>query len=209
MKIEVEVVDLSINNLASLCRGFREAADIELRTIASADESRGAQLMVVPGVGAYGAAIGELRSRGLDRVVGDHVEAGSPLLGVCLGMQLLSGSSEESPGVPGLGFIPGAVRRLVPTGNARVPNVGWGGLEARERAEAFPTLTGTLDFYFVHSYAFVPDDDADVLVTSSFGGGQFVAGVWRDNVLGLQFHPEKSSRGGIRVLADVVAWAHG
>lgn len=169
----------------------------------------GADLMVLPGVGAYGAAIGELRSRGLDQVVADHVGAGKPLFGVCLGMQLLSERSEESPGVSGLGFIPGEVRRLIPTGGARVPNVGWSGLEARSRAEAFPTLTGTRDFYFVHSYAFVPDDDEDVLATSLFGEGRFVAGVWRDNVLGLQFHPEKSSRGGIRVLSEVVAWAHG
>ena len=209
MTIEVEVVDLGINNLASLTRGFEAAGDVQLRVIADSSESRGTDLMVLPGVGAYGAAMEELHRRGLDRVVVEHAASGLPLFGVCLGMQLLAESSEESPGVPGLGLVRGAVRKLEASGGARVPNMGWGGAEATDRASEFPTLRQPLDFYFVHSYAMVPDDRDDVLIRSEFGGRHFVSGVIHENVLGLQFHPEKSSRGGIRLLADVVAWAHG
>lgn len=209
MTIDVEVVDLGINNLASLCRGLREASKTEPQIIANAEDSRGADLLVLPGVGAYGAAVRELASRQLDRVVLDHVASGRPLLGVCLGMQLLGNTSEESPGVSGLALIPGSVRRLLAAGDARVPHMGWSGLYPGARAAEFPTLTHALDFYFVHSYAMVPDDDEDVLVTSAFGEGDFVAGVLRGNVLGVQFHPEKSSRGGAQFLQDVVAWARG
>jgi len=130
-------------------------------------------------------------------------------MGVCLGMQLLGDSSEESPGVRGLGLVPATVAKLVATGDVRVPNMGWNSLEPAEPARAFPTLLRPFDFYFVHSYAMVPDDEGDVLVRCRFGDTAFVAGVLRGNVLGLQFHPEKSSRGGLQLLADAVAWAHG
>jgi glutamine amidotransferase len=209
MPVEVEVVDLGINNLASLTRGFRSAADVDLRIIANGEESRGADLMVVPGVGAYGAAVDELRSRGLDEVVHAHAAAGLPLFGVCLGMQLLAERSEESPDAPGLGLIKGSVQKLEATDQARVPNMGWGGADATAKAGPFGALRQPLDFYFVHSYAMVPDDPDDVLITSEFGGKPFVSGVIHDNVLGLQFHPEKSSRGGIRLLGEIVEWARG
>lgn len=209
MAIEVEVLDLGINNLASLCRGLVVAGALGLRTVAAESESRGADLLVLPGVGAYGAAIDELKSRGLDGVVQNHVASGGFLFGVCLGMQLLGSASEESPEVVGLGLIPGQVRKLVPSPTTRVPNMGWNGVRATDKAEEFPTLHQQLDFYFVHSYAMEPDSEHDVLITSEFGGSSFVSGVLRDKILGLQFHPEKSSRAGNRLLADVVAWAHG
>jgi imidazole glycerol-phosphate synthase subunit HisH len=207
--IEVEVVDLGINNLASLTRGFTSAGDVDLRVIADASETRGADLMVLPGVGAYGAAIAELRQRGLDTVVTEHAAAGLPLFGVCLGMQLLVEGSEESPGVPGLGLIKGSAHKLEATGDARVPNMGWGGADATDKAGPFAALTQPYDFYFVHSFAVVPDDPDDILIRSEFGGRSFVSGLFRDNVLGLQFHPEKSSSGGARLLSEIVSWAHG
>jgi glutamine amidotransferase len=207
--MEVEVLDLGINNLASLRRGLLEAGAPQLRVIADASESRGADLMVLPGVGAFGAAVTELEARGLDRLVSDHVAAGGYLFGVCLGMQLLGTSSEETPLARGLGLVPGQVRKLIAGPDARVPNMGWSGLQAAESSDDFPTLRKHLDFYFVHSYAMVPDDDADVLTTTMFGEVPFVSGVLREKVLGLQFHPEKSSRAGNRLLADVVAWSHG
>ncbi len=209
MPIEVEVVDLGINNLASLTRGFQTAGDVELRVIADASETRGADLMVLPGVGGYGAAVDELRTRGLDAVVTAHAAAGLPLFGVCLGMQLLADGSEETPGSPGLGLIKGTVRKLKASGTDRVPNMGWTGADATDKAAPFGALREPFDFYFVHSFAMVPDDPDDVLITSQFAGEPFVSGVIHDNVLGLQFHPEKSSRGGIRLLGEVVAWAHG
>lgn len=209
MAIEIEVVDLGINNLASLTRGFQSAADVDLRVIAQASDSRGADLMVLPGVGGYGAAVNELDARGLGEVVLSHAAEGLPLFGVCLGMQLLADRSEESPDAAGLGLIKGSVRKLEASGSARVPNMGWGGADATDKARPFAALRQPFDFYFVHSFAMVPDDPDDVLITTEFAGHPFVSGVVHDNVLGLQFHPEKSSRGGIQLLGEIVEWARG
>lgn len=209
MGAAIEVIDLGVNNLASLVRGFRNVADIELRTVASAAESRGADLMVLPGVGAFGAAIEELRTRGLDDLVREHVASGGPLFGVCLGMQLLVNASEESPGRTGLGFIPGEVKKLEASERARVPNMGWTGASPSAAAQDFPSLADEADYYFVHSYAVQPADEQHVLAWSEFDGRPFVSGLIRDNVLGVQFHPEKSSFGGQRFLAEVVEWALG
>ncbi len=209
MAIDVEVLDLGINNLASLCRGLTEAGASSLRTVASDHDSQGADLLVLPGVGAYGAAVDELAARGLGHLVKRHVDSGGYLFGVCLGMQLLGQSSEESPDAFGLGLIPGRVMRLTPSAGARVPNIGWSGLTLTREPEMFSTLSKSLDFYFVHSFALVPDDDNDVLTKSLFGESDFVSGVLRENVLGLQFHPEKSSRAGTQLLTNVLAWANG
>lgn len=209
MAIDVEVLDLGINNLASLRRGLTEAGASNLRIVASASEAKGADLMVMPGVGNYGAAVVELEQRGLRDVVERHVASGGCLFGVCLGMQLLSDGSEESPGAAGLGLIPGQVRKLAGGPGVRVPNMGWNSLEAHDPDGLFPALDRNLDFYFVHSYAVVPDDDAHTLATSPFGDTDFVASVLRDNVLGTQFHPEKSSRAGKQLLVDVLEWANG
>jgi imidazole glycerol-phosphate synthase subunit HisH len=207
--LTVEVLDLGINNLASLCRGLGEAGVVGLRTISNAEESVGADLLVLPGVGAYGAAVNELEARGLDRTVKEHVAAGGLLFGVCLGMQLLGSSSDESPGYAGLGLVPGTVHKLIATEGSRVPNMGWSGVSPTALADPFPTLSKSLDFYFVHSFALVPDDPSDILLTSEFGSRSFVSGILRGNVLGMQFHPEKSSRAGNQLLVDVVEWARG
>lgn len=208
MPIEIEVLDLGINNLASLRRGLSDAGAHEHRVITSSNESRGADLMVLPGVGAFGAAIDELQRRGLDETVARHVASGGYLFGVCLGMQLLHSGSEESPGVPGLDLIHGQVKRLTPNAGARVPHFGW--TETRSATDReIPVLERGLDFYFVHSYAAVPDDPADVLAESTFGEESFVSAVLRDNVLGVQFHPEKSSRPGAQLLAETLEWANG
>lgn len=211
MRTEVEVLDLGINNLASLRRGLDQAGDVDIRIVASAEESRGAELMVLPGVGAFGAAMAELRSRKLEEVVLGHVQQGGYLLGICLGMQLLSSRSEESEGVDGLGLIAGEVKKLIPSSSGRVPHMGWAELKNQDHSggEVFPWLQKPLDYYFVHSYALIPEDDGDVLVRAEFDGDLFVAGVLRNRVLGLQFHPEKSSGAGIGLLSDVLRWAHG
>jgi glutamine amidotransferase len=209
MTIEVEVLDLGINNLASLRRGLSAAGARELRVIASNEESRGADLMVLPGVGAFGAAVNELKQRGLDETLKHHVARGGYLVGVCLGMQLLTTASEESPREIGLDFVHGQVRRLEPNAGARVPNMGWGSSKTGDASIDFPTLARPLDYYFVHSFAVIPDNDDDILATSSFGDLHFVSAIIHDNVLGVQFHPEKSSRPGAQLLAEILEWANG
>ena len=209
MAIEVEVLDLGINNLASLRRGLRDAGAKDLRVVASSNASRGADLMVLPGVGAFGAAMTELSERGLDETLRRHVASGGYLFGVCLGMQLLATASEESPGVTGLDLIPGQVRRLIPNSGTRVPNMGWGSSQARETTDQFSVLNRPVDFYFVHSFAVVPDNDASILAISEFGEQPFVSAIARDNIIGVQFHPEKSSRPGSELLSQVLEWADG
>ena len=209
MSLEVEVLDLGINNLASLRRGLSDAGARELRVIASSNESKGADLMVLPGVGAFGAGIDELEKRGLGETLKRHAAGGGYVFGVCLGMQLLTTRSEESPEAPGLDLIHGDVRRLTANSDARVPNMGWGDSLTTTPSDDFPVLSRPLDYYFVHSFAVVPDDEGDILATSSFGEQKFVSAVFRDNVLGVQFHPEKSSRPGAELLSEVLAWANG
>jgi glutamine amidotransferase len=165
--------------------------------------------MVLPGVGAFGAAMAEMHQRGLDETVHNHVGSGGYLFGVCLGMQLLTSDSEESAGVDGLSLIPGHVRRLTPSAGARVPNMGWAPSGAVRDDERFAVLNRPVDFYFVHSFAVVPDEDADVLARSEFGDAPFVSAIARDNVIGVQFHPEKSSRPGSELLTQVLDWADG
>jgi glutamine amidotransferase len=209
MPLTVEVLDLGINNLASLRRGLSDAGARELRIIATAEESRGADLLVLPGVGSFGSAVDELTSRGLDDTIRHHVARGGYLFGVCLGMQLLASTSEESPGIRGLGLIPGAVRRLDPGPRDRVPNIGWSESVAAQCDGPLPVLHRDVDYYFVHSYAVVPESNSDILATSSFGGTTFVSAIRRDSVLGVQFHPEKSSRPGAQLLTEVLEWANG
>jgi glutamine amidotransferase len=209
LAIDVEVLDLGLNNLASLRRGLRDAGAKNLRVIASSNESRGADLMVLPGVGAFGAAVDELAQRGLDETLRHHVASGGYLFGVCLGMQLLTSASEESPGAVGLDFIPGQVRRLVPSADARVPNMGWGPSKAVGSADLIPVLGKPVDYYFVHSFAVVPDNEDDALATSVFGDDTFVSAIAHDNVMGVQFHPEKSSRPGAELLSQVLSWVDG
>jgi len=209
MAIRVEILDLGINNLASLRRGLADAGASNLGIIASSEESRGADLLVLPGVGAFGAATAELESRGLGELAQAHVARGGYLFGVCLGMQLLSSSSEESPGATGLSLISGSVQKLESSGGARVPNMGWSPLHARQDNPRFPSLEQDLDFYFVHSYALIPEAEGDIFSTSPFGDHEFVSSVLRDNVLGTQFHPEKSSKPGKQLLSNVLEWARG
>jgi imidazole glycerol-phosphate synthase subunit HisH len=131
--------------------------------------------------------------------------SGTPFLGVCLGMQLLFEESEEDPGVPGLGLLPGSVRRLPET--VKVPHIGWNQIEIMQDSDYFEGIPDHAAFYFVHSYVVVPLQPADVLTITEYGGRDFVSGVRRDNLAAFQFHPEKSSRMGLRIyrnFADLV-----
>ncbi len=199
---KVVVVDYGASNLKSIVRGLERASATV--TVAQGPEGlEGAAGLVIPGVGAAGAAMRGLRERGLAAPVRAAVEAGTPFLGVCLGMQLLFGPQEEDDAT-GLGLIEGHVRRLH---GVKVPHMGWNAVEPVPGNEGpLAGLEPGSYAYFVHSYYVELDAASAAIAAGTTGyGDQFVSAIARDNVWGTQFHPEKSSGVGARVLRNFVA----
>jgi glutamine amidotransferase len=155
-----------------------------------------APALVLPGVGAFGAAMERLEQQGLREPLLARIRAGVPFLGVCLGMQVLLEGSEEDPGVPGLGLVAGQVRALPST--VKVPHIGWNQAEYCTCSDLFDGIPDGSAFYFVHGYAAVPRSAGDALCMTDYDGVKFVSGIEVDNVAGVQFHPEKSSTLGLR-----------
>lgn len=166
---------------------------------ADADRVRRSERLLLPGVGAFDACRAALAARdGLEEAVLSAAKAGVPLLGICVGMQLLASGSDEGQ-LRGLDLIPGRVRRFsfAPELNLRVPHMGWSIVRPRKLAALFDRLRERPSrFYFVHSYHFQPDADDDIIGEADYGG-PFVAAVQRDGIFGVQFHPEKSHRFGL------------
>ena len=159
--------------------------------------------LVIPGVGAFPAAMEALRGYGLADAIRGFAAGGRPVLGACLGMQLLFDESEEQGGAEGLGLLPGVVRRLE-CGALKLPHIGWCEVAWEGASPISEGLPDPAFFYHVHSYAPVPADGDEVLGRSDYGGS-FVSVAGRDNVFGVQFHPEKSSRNGLAMLANFVS----
>ena len=157
--------------------------------------------VVLPGVGAFGACMTALRSRGLETPTVGAAVGGRPFLGVCVGMQMLFDGSEESPGVAGLGVVPGCVERM--QGPTKLPQIGWNTVEARAGSRLLAGLPDPPWLYFVHSYAAVPRS-AEVVAGWSEYGGPFVAAIEAGPLWATQFHPEKSGAVGLALLANFV-----
>jgi imidazole glycerol phosphate synthase glutamine amidotransferase subunit len=191
------VLDYDAGNLRSAARALaRAGADVVVT--ASAVEAGGADVLVVPGVGHFGQCVRRFTAAGLERLVRDWVRRQRPLLGICVGMQILYAGSEEDPAAAGLGILAGRVRRL--PGDVTVPHMGWNTLLA---ARDDPLLDGVAgeQVYFVHSYYAESDDDAHVVATVDYGPG-FPAVVRVGSVVATQFHPEKSADVGRRLLEN-------
>ena len=191
----IAVVDYGMGNRRSVEKALEH---VGARTVVSSDPVtlRQAAGLVVPGVGAFPAGMANLRDRGLDELVRERAGAGVPVLGICLGMQLLFDGSDELGGATGLGLIPGRVRVLRADG-LRIPHIGWN-VVGVERPS--PLLTQDTAFYHVHSFCARPADPADVVASTEYGE-RFATVVSRGSVHGVQFHPEKSSRDGLALLA--------
>lgn len=201
----IAIVDYGIGNLGSVTKAFRlYAAEVVL----SGDPRvlRSARALVLPGDGAFAAAMHEIRRRGLEPVLLEAAAAGVPLLGICIGMQLFFEHSEEHGHHTGLGLLPGRVRPLFAAGEhpeLSVPHMGWNRLWQRRPHALFDGLDDGTHVYFVHSYRCEPPPEL-VLATTDHGR-ELPAVVGRDNVLGMQFHPEKSQRSGLRLVENFVA----
>lgn len=200
-KPRIAVVDYGMGNLASVAKAL-ERSGADVRVTESAAEVRDAAALVLPGVGAFRDAAARLEQSGLGAAVLERIAAGTPFLGVCLGLQLLFESSGEGGRWPGLGVFAGSVERLQ-TG-LKVPHIGWNELDwAAAGAGMARGLPAPAAVYFVHSYAARPADPAIVAASADYGG-RVVAAVARDNVWAVQFHPEKSSVVGLSLLANFV-----
>ena len=196
----VAVLDYGVGNLHSAAKAL-DRAGAEVRVVPTVAEAGGAAGLVVPGVGAYGACLNGLASAGGAAAVAGWLEGGRPLLGICVGMQLLFEASEEGPVSDGVGVLPGKIRRL--TGDVKIPHIGWDEITVRPGSRLFAGLGHGTRFYFVHSYAPEPDGDAVAAVCDY--GGRFAAAVEHGNLFGTQFHPEKSGAAGLALLANFVA----
>lgn len=209
----IAVVDSGSGNLRSVERALEQAGGAP-RVTSDPDEVRRADRVLVPGQGAFADCMASMRARGLDEALREVVRAGTPYLGICLGLQVLFEESEEHGPVAGLGILPGRVIRLRdhrPEVRLKVPHIGWNQVRpAREpRPVREPLLAGVPDgahFYFIHSYCAEPADPALVALECEYGGS-FCAAVRKGNLFACQFHPEKSQAMGLRLLANFVGGA--
>lgn len=200
----VLIVDYGMGNLGSVRRALEECGT---QTLISDDPSdlANASWIVLPGVGAFPDGMSSLRERGwlapLSKAVRDDR---IPLLGICLGMQLLAERGFEGSETEGLGFIPGQVKLMAPEDGARIPHVGWNDVHEVGTTPMFQDIPEGSDFYFVHSFHFVPTSSEHIAAVTSYGG-EVVAAVAANNIWGAQFHPEKSSRAGFHLLKNFLS----
>ena len=212
--MKVAIIDYGSGNLRSAEKAFQRAAadngiDADIFLATEAEAVRGAERVVLPGVGAFGDCRAGLRALpGMWEAL-DEAAREKPLLGICVGMQLMADRGLEHGEHPGFGWIGGEVRALAPADpELKIPHMGWNVLLPRREHPVFaglPLGEEGLHAYFVHSYHFVPADQADVLAHTDYGG-PVTAAVARDNLLGFQFHPEKSQKLGLALIANFLRW---
>jgi glutamine amidotransferase len=200
----IAIADYGIGNLGSVTKAFRHVG-AEVRLTGDPEVLRGADALVLPGDGAFGATMAEVERRRLVPVLREAVATRKPLLGICIGMQLLFEESEEHGRHAGLGLLPGVVRRF--DGVLPVPHMGWNRLHPRRPHALLEGIPDGAHVYFVHSY--FCDAPEDVVVAASDYGREFPALVARGRVLGVQFHPEKSQEVGLRMVGNFVRFVEG
>jgi imidazole glycerol-phosphate synthase subunit HisH len=195
----VAILDYGMGNLRSVEKALEQVGAEVMRT-SDANVAASADGLVLPGVGAFPRAMERVRELGFDRLVARHVDEGTPLLGICLGMQLLFERSSELGGAEGLGLLPGTVEALDGPG-LKVPHIGWEPVRWERPSPLTEGIDSETPFYFVHSLTPVPADDGDLLGTAAYGD-RFACAVARPPLYGFPFHPEKSSAAGLRLLEN-------
>lgn len=200
----IAIVSAGLGNIASV-RNMIAKAGAEAAVVATPDGLRDAAKILLPGVGSYDAGMAALEQGGMVRAIREAAERGAPILGICLGMQLLFHRSEEGR-MPGLGLINGRVERFRPPDpSLKIPHVGWNVVKPVRDSALFDKGGEEQRFYHVHSYHAVCDDPGDVTALTDYGY-DFACAVQHGNVLGVQFHPEKSHRFGIALMKRFIGW---
>ena len=198
MTTQLAILDYGMGNLRSVEKAL-EHVGVDATRTADAATVQGADGIILPGVGAFPRAMERIRERGLDDLIEERRAAGVPILGVCLGLQLLFDSTVELGGARGLGILPGPVEALAPEG-LKVPHIGWSPVRWEQDSPLVEGIDSETPFYFVHS--FFPEPEPADLLGSAVYGPRFACAAQRENVYGVQFHPEKSSAAGLRLLSN-------
>ncbi len=202
----INIIDYEMGNLRSVEKAF-EKLGVEARVSDKPEDIATADKVVLPGVGAFRDCINNLREGGFVEPLLAHVEAGKPLLGICVGMQMLFDESEEFGRHQGLGLIPGKVVRF-PSGmvenneRLKVPHMGWNTISLKKNSPIFNGIKDESFVYFVHSYYCAAEEQEDVAASCRYGDIEFCASLWRDNIMATQFHPEKSQDVGLQIFKN-------
>ncbi len=195
----IAIVDYKMGNLRSVEKGFEHAGVEDVRVTDDPEVIEAADGIVLPGVGAFRDATANLRESGVEPILRHRVGAGTPFLGICLGLQLLADIGYEDGEWAGLGLVPGTCERLAP--GVKIPHMGWNTVEYPRDCPLFDGIPESTPFYFVHSYRIVPRD-SDVIIGSTEYGERFCSAVQKGSLFAVQFHPEKSSKMGLQLLAN-------
>ncbi len=201
--MRIGIIDYGAGNLLSVKKAF-DFLDVEAFFIRSYREMKDTSAIVLPGVGAFKAAMDSLKN--IRESIIEWIASGKPYLGICLGLQLLFEESEESPGVEGLSVLKG---KVVKFRAGKVPQIGWNSIKIVRTSPVFNGINDGEYFYFLHSYYVIPEDNKFVISKTDYGGETYTSGVQRDNLIAVQFHPEKSGRAGLKFLKNWINFVAG
>ncbi|WP_274954587.1 imidazole glycerol phosphate synthase subunit HisH [Anaerostipes butyraticus] len=199
----IAIIDYDAGNIKSVEKALQYLGEEAVIT-RDREEILASDKVILPGVGAFGDAMEKLHQYGLVDTIQEVVDRRIPFLGICLGLQLMFESSDEAPGVKGLGLLPGKILRIPKKGDMKIPHMGWNDIKIKEGAKLFAGLEDHPYVYFVHSYYLQADDPSIVAATTEYGV-TIHASVEKDNIFACQFHPEKSSTVGLQILKNFIA----
>lgn len=199
----IAIIDYGMGNFQSIENAFKRFGQ-PITVTYRADQIRRASKIVLIGVGNFGEAVKNIKSKALDCLIKEEVSAGKPLLGICLGFQLLFEKSQESPNVKGLGLLKGECKKFT---GVKIPQLGWNQVQFKKQSPLFQDVSNESFFYFMHSFFVVPDAKDMVTSTTNYGK-EFCSAVQYGNIFGVQFHPEKSGKIGLTVVKNFIALKH-
>lgn len=199
----IAIIDYDAGNIKSVEKALQYLGEEAVIT-RDREEILASDKVILPGVGAFGDAMEKLHQYGLVDTIQEVVDRRIPFLGICLGLQLMFESSDEAPGVKGLGLLPGKILRIPKKGDMKIPHMGWNDIKIKEGAKLFAGLEDHPYVYFVHSY-YLQADDPSIVATTTEYGVTIHASVEKDNIFACQFHPEKSSTVGLQILKNFIA----